>query len=140
MKLSTLIEAIGLGAAREAKLLVARLPDPGMIVATSEDTIARALARARHERVALSGAGHAAAALGLELPAEGEGLARVEQLCASTRDGGVVIVCESQPLGGSLERARTAGLFLRAGLVELQQESAVGTVFTTGRVRRRAVD
>lgn len=135
MKFSTLIEAIGLGAARDARLLVARLPEAGMIVAASEDAVTRALARARHEHIALSDAGHAAAALSLVLPADEAGLARVEQLVAATRHGGVVIVGESQSLG----RARTAGLFLRAGLVELAQEVAGGTVFTTGRVRR-AVD
>ena len=140
MKISTLIEAIGLGAAREARLLVARLPEAGMIVAASEDAVTRALARARHEHIALTRAGHAAAALSLELPADDAGLVRVEQLVAATRHGGVVIVCESQSLGGSLERARTAGLFLRAGLVELAQETVGGTTFTTGRVRHCAVD
>lgn len=140
MKLSTLIEALGLGAARDAKRLVARLPEPGMLVATSDERIARALSRARHERVAPANGGHAAAALSLELPVGDEALAHVQALCAATRDGGVVIVGESQRLGGSLERARTAGLLLRAGLFSLAQEALGSAVFTSGHVRRRLGD
>ena len=138
MKLSTLIEAFGLGAAGDAKRLVARLPGAGMRVAASDEAVVRALSRARHERVALAD-GHAAAALSLGLGADEDGLVRVEALCAATSEGGIVIVCETQSLGGSADRARTAGLFLRAGLVALAQETDGSTVFTSGRVRRPLV-
>jgi hypothetical protein len=132
----TLGEKLGLGAVREARLLVGKLPPGDLLVATAEEPIARALGRARHRRALVDGSGLADAALSRELPDDDEGLALIERLAAATREGGVVIVARPQPLGRSTERTRAAGLFLRVGLVELRQESDGGTVFTSGRVRR----
>jgi hypothetical protein len=140
MKLAGVVQAIGetlgLGAVREARQLVGRLPQGDLLVATSDETIARALGRARHRRALVDGSGLADAALSRELPEGDEGLVLLERLAAATRAGGVVIVGRAQPLSGSLERQRAAGLVLRAGLVELRQEADGGTVFTSGRVRR----
>ena len=132
----TLGETLGLGAAKDARQLVARLTARDLLVATAEEPIARALARAHHRRALLDASGLADAALASELPDGDEGLALLERLAAATRSGGEVVVARPQPLGRSPERARVAGLFVRAGLVELNQDADGGTIFTRGRVRR----
>ena len=128
MTIGGIIEALGLGAAREAKLLVGRLTGEGMAVATLDDAIARALERAGH-RVVTEGA-----QMGLSLPLPEDGAAAVErltQLARAVHPGGEVIL-----LGGS-DRARDGGLMLRAGLSSLRQFSEGGIVLTSGRSPRQ---
>ena len=132
MTLGGIIEALGFGAAREAKLLVARLPRAGMAVATLDDAIARALERGGH-RVAPVEAGGAEAALSLPLPVAddgGDALDRLVRLARAVQPGGEIIVA------GGDDRARDAGLMLRAGLTALRQDADGAAVFTSGRVTR----
>jgi hypothetical protein len=130
-----IIEALGLGAAREARLLVARLPRAGMLVATLDEPVAKALERAGH-RLASVETGGADAALALPLPAPGDGhdatdaLERLARLMRATQPGGEVIVA------GGEDRARDAGVLLRAGLTALRQDEDGGSLFTTGLVPR----
>jgi hypothetical protein len=125
MNLGRVLEAVGLGAARDARLLVARLPQAGMTVATRDEAIVRALQRGKHQHAATL---EADAALALVVPEGEEGLLFIEQLMTTTRAGGIVGVAHA-------ERERIAGLFLRAGLEQLRQDNEGGTILTTGRVR-----
>lgn len=133
MTITGLIEALGFGAARDARLLVERLPArTGLTVATADERLARALEKAQHRRTLLDAQGGADAAVALELPEGEEALASLERLAAATRDGGLVMLA----LPSGLDRARAAGLFLRAGMVDLAQAVDGGVFVTVGRVRR----
>jgi hypothetical protein len=134
MTLAGLMEGLGLGAAREAKRLVASLPGEGLRVATSDDLITRALGKAKHVAVVPQEGAEADAALLLTLPDGDEGLSALETLVAATRTGGSVIVAIASGLGQEGERARAAGLFLRAGLVDLFQGAERGVLITRGHV------
>ncbi len=60
-------------------------------------------------------------------------LERLGRLMRATRPGGEIIVA------GSSDRARDAGLCLRAGLTGLRQHAEGGAVFTSGRVPGAAI-
>lgn len=133
MSITGLIEALGFGAARDARLLVERLPKrQGLTVATEDERIAKALSRAQHRRALLDAQGSADAAVALELPEGEAALVAIERLAAATRSGGLVMMA----LSDEGERTRTAGLFLRAGLVDLAQARDEGLIVTVGRVLR----
>ena len=136
MTLTGLIEALGFGSARDARLLVERLPPgTGLTVATADERIARALDKAQHCRAALAPGALADAALALGVPEGDAGLATLEQLVGATRDGGQVIIASIPELGRTVDRARVSGLFLRMGLVGLMQDVQGGVVYTMGRVK-----
>jgi hypothetical protein len=122
--LGGIMDALGLGAARDARELVARLPRANMAVVTLDETVARALERTGHRVVAADGE----AALALALPAGDEGFERLARLVRATSAGARVIVLS----GG--DRARDAGLLLRARLSGLRQDEAGGSVYTSGEV------
>jgi hypothetical protein len=122
----TIIEALGLGASRDAKLLVARLR-PGSAAATLDEAVARALERGGHSVVDHD----AELALSLALPEDnGQAFERVLELVRAVRPGGEVLLIAG-------DRARDAGLMLRAGLSSLRQDTDGGAVFTSGRVQDR---
>jgi len=132
MKLTNIVEALGLGAAREARQLVARLPGRALSVVTQDGALVRALERAGHRALAPDAQG-ADAALALGLPEDDEALAALQRLFAATRPGGMLGVVSVQS-SSSLDRARVAGLFLRVGCSALHQDVDGGLVFTTGEV------
>ena len=140
MTLRGIVEALGLGATRDARLLVARLPfADGPLVATGEEIVARALERAGLRHVGLDAVGSADVAIAIALPDGDDALAAILALAAATREGGLVQVALPPSLGRPVDRARAIGLFLRAGLVGLAQEIDGGTVYTVGRVNRTGV-
>jgi hypothetical protein len=130
MKLENIVEALGLGAAREARQLVERLPGPALTVVTLDGAITRALERAGHRPSPPDPrAGDAALALGL--PDGDAALAAIERLWVAVRAGGTLgVVCADT----ELERARVAGLFVRVGVRGLRQEVDGGLVFTLAEV------
>jgi hypothetical protein len=132
MKLVNLVEALGLGAAREARQLVARLPGRSLAVVTVDGAIARALERAGHRALSPE-AGPGDAALALALPEDGQALPALERLFAATRPGGMLGVA-SAASSSSLDRARVAGLFLRVGCGALRQEVDGSLVLTSAQV------
>ena len=136
MTLAGLMEGLGLGAARDAKRLVAHLRGDALRVATADDAVGRALTKARHLPVAVQAGADADAALALGLPEGDEAAPALEALIAATRSGALVAVVTPSGLGQEGERARTAGLFLRAGLVKLQQDDERGLPVTRGFVAR----
>ena len=136
MTLAGIMEGLGLGAARDAKRLVANLRGDGLRVATAHDTIGRALLKARHQPVAVQEGAEADAALALGLPDGDEAASALEALIAATRSGAPVAVLTPSGLGQEGERARVAGLFLRAGLVNLRQDDERGLPVTHGVVAR----
>jgi len=132
--LGGIIEKLGLGAAGDAKQLVARLPGSGLAVAAIEEVLLRALARAGHRQAALDG-DSAEAAIALDLPEGDAAYAMLERIVAATRVGGTVIVAGTS--ARAQDRARIAGLLLRAGLVALRQDLEGSTVYTSARVGER---
>ncbi len=134
--LAGLMEGLGLGAARDAKRLIGYLRCDALRVATPDDTVGRALTKARHRPVAVQEGAEADAALALGLPDGDEGVSALEALIASARTGALVAVVSPSGLGQEGERARTAGLFLRAGLVKLRQDDERGVPVTRGYVTR----
>jgi len=127
--LGAILEALGLGAAREARQLVERLPEPALAVATLDEAIARALEKAGHR----TSVGGADAALSLALPDGEAGYERLRRIVHQTRPGGLVIVA------GGADRARDAGLLLRVGLTALRQVVDGGAVFSCGVVAEGAL-
>ena len=135
MTLAGIIEALGLGSARDARELVGRLDGAGRLVATLDDPVARALLRAGHRVAAAPELADAALALGL--PSGGEALPRLQRLRDATRAGGRLVV--ATPSGTrDPDRAKVAGLLLRIGCTALHQDGDGGIVFSSGQVRRPA--
>ena len=139
--LAGLLEGLGLGAARDARRLVAQLPkDRSLRVAADEESLARALSRARHAHVVLQAGAEAEAGLTLALPDGELAIATLTRLIAATRAGGEILVAMASGLGEEGERARVAGLFLRVGLTNLHQATERGLLVMRGHVGRGAVD
>jgi hypothetical protein len=139
MTLAGVLSALGLGAARAARALVARLPAGPLAVAAVDEEVVRALEKAGHRAIAADrppSGERADAALALGLPEGDEALLVLERLLRATRPGGSVLIGRTAPRAES--RARIAGLMLRAGLVAPRQDVDDGNVVTTGEVPRVA--
>lgn len=132
--LGGIIEKLGLGAAGDANALVARLPSSGLAVAAIGEVLVRALARGGHRLAMLDGES-AEAAIALDLPEGDEAYGILERLTRATRVDGTLIVASTS--ARSQDRARIAGLLLRAGLVALRQDLDGSTVYTSAQVGER---
>lgn len=137
--------ALGLGAARGARVLARSVGPKGLRVVALGDAIARALFEAGHEplRSGFAGGqlslpdGEADALCASGLPTLSADPTVLREFARVVKPGGRILLATAAGLvGRGPERQLLTALFMHAGLTGIQQQLVRGTVITSGGVRR----